>query len=326
LNKRRRRLVDAGVGRLRRQHDRHQQREGIDVLQFAARIGIGGLEAAERFLDLGFAPLRQLAVGGFLVGLNLRLGAFDVRRFALAGRLQALLNGLPLGGFARHLSRIIAAMTSDNTSHSIVPSAEPAIFSAVITPHRSLGSTGFLILMLAIGGVSFVSGMVFLLLGAWPIFGFLGLDVLLVYVAFRANFRAARAYEEVIVTSSELTLRKVNPGGRVRQWTLNPLWVRLERIVHDEFGIERLFLVSRGRRTCRPIAVVPQPRREGGLRQGAVVGARRSACLAKRLSAAVTMRGVLRSQFMSQSVDQQLRHGREAISTHATRGHRRMVR
>ena len=88
-------------------------------------------------------------------------------------------------------------MTSDNTSHSIVPSAEPAIFSAVITPHRSLGSRGFLILMLAIGAVSFVSGMVFLLLGAWPVFGFLGLDVLLVYVAFRANYRAARAYEEV---------------------------------------------------------------------------------------------------------------------------------
>jgi uncharacterized membrane protein len=138
-------------------------------------------------------------------------------------------------------------MTSGNTRNDTA-SAEPAIFSAVITPHRSLGSTGFLILMLAIGGLSFVSGMVFLLLGAWPVFGFLGLDVLLVYVAFRVNYRAARAYEEVIVTSSELTLRKVNPGGRVRQWTLNPLWVRLERIVHDEFGIERLFLVSRGRR------------------------------------------------------------------------------
>jgi uncharacterized membrane protein len=127
-------------------------------------------------------------------------------------------------------------------------SAEPAIFSAVITPHRSLGSTGFLILMLGIGGVSFVSGMVFLLLGAWPVFGFLGLDVALIYVAFRANFRAARAYEEVTVTASELTVRKVNPRGRVREWTLNPVWVQLDRIVHEEFGIERLFLVSRGRR------------------------------------------------------------------------------
>jgi uncharacterized membrane protein len=126
--------------------------------------------------------------------------------------------------------------------------AEPTIFAATLTPHRSLGATGFLILMLCIGSLSFVSGMVFLLLGAWPVFGFLGLDVLLVYVAFRANFRAARAYEEVTVTASELTVRKVSHRGGVRQWTLNPLWVRLERIVHDEFGIQRLFLVSHGRR------------------------------------------------------------------------------
>jgi uncharacterized membrane protein len=126
--------------------------------------------------------------------------------------------------------------------------AEPKIFSAIITPHRSLGSTGFLVLMLCIGGLSFVAGMVFLLLGAWPVFGFLGLDVVLVYWAFRANFRAARAYEEVTVTASELTVRKVNQRGGVREWTLNPVWVQLDRIVHEEFGIERLFLVSRGRR------------------------------------------------------------------------------
>ena len=67
-------------------------------------------------------------------------------------------------------------------------------------------------------------------------------------MAFRANFRAARAYEEVTVTASELTVRKVSQRGSVREWTLNPLWVRLERIVHEEFGIERLFLVSRGQR------------------------------------------------------------------------------
>jgi uncharacterized membrane protein len=134
-------------------------------------------------------------------------------------------------------------MSGDNDAFT-----EPAIFSAIITPHRSLSSTGFLVLMLCIGGVSFVSGMMFLLLGAWPVFGFLGLDVLLVYVAFRANFRSARAYEEVRVTASELTVRKVSHRGGVREWTLNPVWVQLDRIVHDEFGIERLFLVSRGRR------------------------------------------------------------------------------
>ena len=134
-------------------------------------------------------------------------------------------------------------MSTDNNS---LP--EPKIFAATITPHRSLGSTGFLILMLCIGALSFGCGMLFLLLGARPVFGFLGLDVLLIYVAFRANFRAARAYEEVTITASELTVRKVSHHGVVREWTLNPLWVQLDRIVHEEFGIERLFLVSRGRR------------------------------------------------------------------------------
>ena len=111
--------------------------------------------------------------------------------------------------------------------------------------------------MLCIGGLSFVSGVMFLLLGAWPVFGFLGLDVLLVYWAFRANYRSARAYEEVTVTASELTVRKVNHRGGVREWTLNPVWVKLDRIVHEEFGIERLFLVSHGRRL--PIAAFLGP-------------------------------------------------------------------
>jgi uncharacterized membrane protein len=151
----------------------------------------------------------------------------------------------------------MTAMASDNNSirdSAAYSSAqtgenkEEAIFSAIITPHRSLTSTGFLIFMLCIGGLSFVAGVAFLILGAWPVFGFLGLDVLLVYWAFRANFRAARAYEEVTVTATELTVRKVSQRGAVREWTLNPVWVQLERIVHEEFGIERLILISHGRR------------------------------------------------------------------------------
>jgi uncharacterized membrane protein len=134
-------------------------------------------------------------------------------------------------------------MSGDNAAFP-----EPTIFSAIITPHRSLGSTGFLVLMLCIGGVSFVAGVMFLLIGAWPVFGSLGLDVLLIYWAFRINYRAARAYEEVTVTTSELTVRKISHRGSVREWTLNPLWVRLERVAHEEFGIERLFLTSHGRR------------------------------------------------------------------------------
>jgi uncharacterized membrane protein len=172
---------------------------------------------------------------------------------------------------------------SENNSDSAAAPAEPRIFSAVITPHRSLSPRGFLILMLCLGAVSFVSGVVFVSMGAWPVCGFFGLDVLLVYVAFRANFRAARAYEEVTITASELTVRKVSQRGGVREWTLNPLWVQLERIVHEGFGIERLFLVSQGRR----------------LSIAGCLGAHEKKSLAKALSAALgeAKRGPTRTVF-----------------------------
>ena len=125
---------------------------------------------------------------------------------------------------------------------------EPTIFSAVLTPNRSLGPTGFLIFMLVLGGISFVSGMVFLIAGAWPVFGFCGLEVLLVYWAFRANYRAAAAFEEVTVTPSVLRLRRVSHRGEIAEWTLNPVWTKLDRETNEEFGLLKLFLVSRGRK------------------------------------------------------------------------------
>src|ERR1700722_14791750 len=125
--------------------------------------------------------------------------------------------------------------------------AEPKLFSALLTPHRSLNRTGFLVLMGFLTLVSFAAGMVFLLMGAWPVFGFFGLDVLAVYWAFRINFRRSTATEEISVTPSELRVRRVSHRGHVVEWVLNPLWVRLDQKVHAEFGIERLYLVSRGR-------------------------------------------------------------------------------
>ena len=125
---------------------------------------------------------------------------------------------------------------------------EVEIFSARLTPHRSLNRSGFLAVMLFLSAVSFVTGMVFLMMGAWPVFGFFGLDVLVVWWAFKANFRAARASEEIVVTPSELRVRRVSQRGHVVEWSFNPLWVRLDTEVDEDFGIAHLYLISRGRR------------------------------------------------------------------------------
>src|SRR6266446_9519643 len=126
--------------------------------------------------------------------------------------------------------------------------AQPELFSALLTPHRSLNRTGFLALMVFLCAVSFAAGLAFLLMGAWPVLGFFGLDALAIYWAFRVNFLRARASEEISITPSELLVRLVSHRGHVVEWVLNPLWVQLDQKTHAEFGIEKLYLVSRGRR------------------------------------------------------------------------------
>ena len=128
------------------------------------------------------------------------------------------------------------------------PQPQPELFSALLTPHRSLSRTGFMVLMGFICTVSFAAGLVFLLMGAWPVLGFFGLDVLVIWWAFRINFRDAKATEEISVTHFELRVRRVSHRGHVVEWVLNPLWVQLDQKTHAEFGIEKLYLVSRGRR------------------------------------------------------------------------------
>jgi uncharacterized membrane protein len=137
-------------------------------------------------------------------------------------------------------------MTASNDFDPGLP--EPKLFSARLTPHRSLNRTGFVVLMGLLSAVSFVAGVAFWMMGAWPVFGFFGLDVLVIYWAFRINFRRALATEDIVVTPSELRVRWVSHRGHVVEWVLNPLWVQFEQKSHAEFGIEKLYLVSRGRR------------------------------------------------------------------------------
>jgi len=122
----------------------------------------------------------------------------------------------------------------------------PYAFDAILRPHRSLGPQGFFVLMAALSAISFVAGMVFFAIGAWPVPGFLGLDVLLIYIAFRVNYRSARRYETVRLNRAGLTVEAVDPKGRSTSWTFDPYWVRIS-VDELETGSNRLILSSHGR-------------------------------------------------------------------------------
>jgi uncharacterized membrane protein len=152
---------------------------------------------------------------------------------------------------------------------------DAAIFSATLTPHRSLGHQAFVLLMLFIGGIWFVTGLYFWSLGAWPVLGFVGLDFVAIWVAFKLNYRAGRAYEEVEVTHNSLTIRKISPVGRVQELRFNPQWVRLEVEEMEDFGTIRLAVRMRDQRVPVGAFLNPADRKSFARAFGAALAATR---------------------------------------------------
>ena len=141
-----------------------------------------------------------------------------------------------------------------------------------------------MVLMAAVCAVSFGTGLFFYLLGAWPVIGFMGLDVALIYVAFKLNFRALRLYETVDLTHDALTVTRVAPSGKAQSWSFNPYWVRLS-LAAAARAVERA--VARLARQAAGVRELPHRRGARGFRRGAV----RRRCLRREVPDAVRNAG-----------------------------------
>jgi uncharacterized membrane protein len=140
--------------------------------------------------------------------------------------------------------------------------AERPVFEATITPHRSLGRNGFRTVMTLVCLISVAASIPFMVLGAWPVAGFFGLDAIALFIAFHVNFRHARAFERIVVSPLEVLLKKVSHQGREAVWRFNPAWTKLERQTDADYGLMHLALVSRGQSV--PVAAALSPgEREG---------------------------------------------------------------
>ena len=103
----------------------------------------------------------------------------------------------------------------------------PPLFDAVLQPRRSLPSAGFAVLMGMVALVALGNAVAFMTIGAWPVSGFCGLEVLLFYVLFRLNYRRARTFERVRLTEGMLTVERHFHWGEVRRWSFQPYWLRV---------------------------------------------------------------------------------------------------
>jgi uncharacterized membrane protein len=134
-------------------------------------------------------------------------------------------------------------------------------FERVLLPHRSLPPRGFHILMLILGLISLAVGVGFVSIGAWPVFGFFGLDVALIYLAFRLNYRSARRSETIRLAGDAFTVERISVRGQRRVWRFQPFWLRviLEERRDDS---NRLFVASHGRSLVIGNFLAPPARRE----------------------------------------------------------------
>lgn len=131
------------------------------------------------------------------------------------------------------------------TPASSTDSAEPALFETVLVPHRSLSPAGFTWVMGALAAISLTVGLIFFLTGAWPVIGFLGLDVALIYIALRASYAHAGLTEEIRLTATSLGVWRRWPRGRTQRWSLEPYWARVDLTGPDD-APDALTLSSRG--------------------------------------------------------------------------------
>jgi uncharacterized membrane protein len=134
-------------------------------------------------------------------------------------------------------------------------------FERVLLPYRSLPPRGFHLLMLTLGLISLGVGIGFVAIGAWPVIGFFGLDVALVYIAFRLNYRSAHRSETLRLAGDAFTVERVSVRGARRMWRFQPFWLRV--ILEDGWGeSNRLVVASHGRSLVIGDFVTPAARAE----------------------------------------------------------------
>jgi uncharacterized membrane protein len=123
---------------------------------------------------------------------------------------------------------------------------ERVLFAATLTPHRSLPPRGFAWLMGGLAALGFCTGIGFVAAGAWPVMPFFGVDVALLYLAFRCNYRRGRAMETIQLTERRLDVERVSHRGERERWRFQPFWVRVILEERDDGRGRRLLLASHG--------------------------------------------------------------------------------
>jgi uncharacterized membrane protein len=123
-------------------------------------------------------------------------------------------------------------------------------WAVTLTPHRSLSRNAFVTLMAILVALNLTGGIMFWAIGAWPVMGFMGLDVAIAWWAFRRNFADADRSERIVIDGDQVILTRKFKTAKPRIATFNRRWLRVD-LEYDEPRelVGRLLLSSHGKAT-----------------------------------------------------------------------------
>jgi uncharacterized membrane protein len=124
---------------------------------------------------------------------------------------------------------------------------DPIVFEAEVTPHRSMSARGLRLVIGAVCLVSVCSTTVFWRLGAWPVAGFNGGEILLAMILLRTHAKSARQRERLLLSSRALRIVRTDSAGRCSESSMAPGWLNV--MLQERPGrAPGLYLLARGQR------------------------------------------------------------------------------
>ncbi|WP_156823358.1 DUF2244 domain-containing protein [Woodsholea maritima] len=158
----------------------------------------------------------------------------------------------------------------------LAPLADPLLFDGEVRPHRSLPSLGFIVVMATLVAMSFTAGLAFWLIGAWPVIGFFGLDIALVWLAFKLSYRDGRQLEKIEVTRAEIRVSRFWPSGHFTQYRMPTGWCQLSVRGKGQSDVQ-ICLSQQGKHLIVGTHLSPQEREDlGQALQSVLARARRA--------------------------------------------------
>ena len=120
------------------------------------------------------------------------------------------------------------------------------LYSITLKPYRSLSKIGFILLMVVLCTFCFVTGIMFIKIGAWPVFGFFGLDVFLVYVFFKLSFKSGEEFEVINLTKKKLIIEKYKLKKIIRTYVFDANWIKI-KILNPKSHTNKLQISSKNK-------------------------------------------------------------------------------